>query len=102
MWLARVASIPQSRFTHLLKQLVQSHINRCFTGFPDPLMSDHACVVNDVKRRRGRGIPLAVDVTFVVVVERSPVDFFLRHHFLEFARIMEPGIHSDEGEWFIF
>ena len=93
-------SLRSCRFLRLLDQLLQSCVNRLLAGLADPLASNRALVIDDVKRWRGGEIPLTVDGT--IVVNGPPTNLVLRHHFLEFTRIVGPGIDADEGEWLFF
>jgi hypothetical protein len=57
-------------------------------------------VIENIIRWGGEGIPLTVDGTYVV--KCPPVEFLPGHHFLEFTRIMVPGIDADEDKWLVF
>ena len=85
---------------HSVNELLQGGIDGVFARFADPLVPDHALMIDNKERWCRIGIPLTVDGA--IVVKSSPSDVKFLHGVFQFTRIMRPGVDADESERFIF
>ena len=82
-------------------QLVQRCVYYLLARSARPLVTDHAPVVDHIKRRRGGQIPLRRDRPRPGVAridKRPPGDPLLGRHLLELLRVEPADVNADEGE----
>jgi len=86
-------------------QLVQRCVYYLLARSARPLVTDHAPVVDHIKRRRGGEVPLRCNWprTRVARIDKGPpVDLLLLHDLLELLRLEAADVDADEGEGLVF